>query len=135
MEGPKVVFSSAWWSVELPPGWRGHRDRECVTFQADLPIGALQISAARKENAPVTSDDLKDFAKERTRGKATLRPARIGEFDGFTSELEDDKASWREWWVRCKDIAIYATYNAPIGDAGTEIPLINMILASLRIAR
>src|SRR5262245_6754834 len=47
---PRMIYKSAWWSVELPPNWRGYPDTDCTTFRAHMSEGGvLQISAARKD--------------------------------------------------------------------------------------
>jgi hypothetical protein len=61
------VFNSGWWSVELPNG-RNCRHDHFATFLDTPSVGALQISAARKERGAITDEDLIDFAKERISG-------------------------------------------------------------------
>jgi len=105
------TFHPAWWSVQLPVGWNAREDSECVTFQAAIPIGAVQISAARKGTRSVTEAELMDFAKDESESSAKIAPVTCGEFAGFAASLTKDGRSWSKLWLCHKDLVIFVTYN------------------------
>lgn len=43
-------YTSVFWSISVPAEWMGREDPECVTFERLAGVGALQISAARKDS-------------------------------------------------------------------------------------
>jgi hypothetical protein len=128
-----MIYKSAWWSVELPPNWRGNPDADCATFRADHPSfgGVLQISAAQKDTGIVTDQDLREFARDRLIAGAPLDSVRFGECSGFTTRYRKGGLSWQEWWLRSEHLMIYATYNIISEKEGAEQDDIVSILSSL----
>jgi hypothetical protein len=129
--GPKI-FNGIWWSVELPQRWRGEGDERCATFQAEPPLGALQISAARKDVGMVTDDDLRDFAAERISKGIELQKTQWGSFVGLVTQYSKRGYFWREWWLRESNLLVYVTYNVRNGYQEQEAEDIHRILASLK---
>ncbi len=99
-------YKSAWWSLELPAGWSGREEEECHTFECDGGVGALQISAHRKEVGTVSDQDLREFA-----GDVPLRPVAFGEVAGFRTRFSTEGTFWIKWWLRSRKTMIHATYN------------------------
>jgi hypothetical protein len=126
-------FFSPWWSVELPDNWSGSRDDTCATFLADPPVGALQISAASKGTDFVTDDDLKDFAQEYIDAGTKLGRATYGSFSGFYLRYSEGAIYWKHWWLRSRNIIVYATYNTALETKGVEDEAIERILSTLRL--
>lgn len=93
------TYESHWWSGDLPPGWTASTEGQCTTFRATPPLGALQISSARKDSGPIQDDDLKEFANERLDRDTHLSAAAFGPFSGFSSEREEGALFWKEWWL------------------------------------
>ena len=124
-------FDGTWWSVILPPSWSGHADGECGTFQSSPPLGALQISSARRDIGPVTDDDLRDFAAERITSGIRPENAAYGPFVGFSVEYRKGQHFWKEWWLRSEGLMIYATYNIK-GRDFLEKEDVERILSSLK---
>lgn len=125
------IFNGIWWRVRLPDGWSGSQDKECATFLARIPLGALQISSARKDSGRVTDRELKKLAKERV--PADIRITRVvpGSFSGFSAEYVKGDSFWKEWWLRLGQLMVYVTYNGPHGKEGFEREDVQRILASL----
>jgi hypothetical protein len=92
-----MVFKSTWWSVELPNGWSAHREENCAIFRAELPLGVLQISSARKGAGVVTDRDLTEFAEERISPEIRLEGVIFGAFSGTTAKYRKDGLFWQEW--------------------------------------
>ena len=126
-----MIFTSAWWSVELPPNWSANPDGNCATLRADPPLGVLQISAARKDTGVVTDQDLTEFAEMRIAPKTRLAGVSFGAFSGATAMYRKDGLFWQEWWLRSKDMMVYATYNVVQESEAAELRTVEGILASL----
>ncbi len=125
------MFRSVWWTVELPDGWSGQPDIECTTFHANPSLGALQISSARKDTAPVTGEDLKGFSKERLASGVEIEGVNYRSFSGFSAQHFDGGKFWREWWLMADHLMVYATYNVVQGAEDLERDKIESILASM----
>jgi hypothetical protein len=103
-------FESAWWRTSVPEGWKANEDNVCVTFTSRRLPGALQVSAAIKEAAPVTDADLREFAHERIANKQ-VKAVETTYFDGIHIEFVDNDRFWREWWLKSGNLLLYVTYN------------------------
>jgi hypothetical protein len=126
-----MTYRSGWWSVVLPPGWLGYADAACSTFQAQPPVGALQISAARKESEGITDGDLREFAEGRVSTTTPLQYCAFGAFLGVTAQYRKDGLFWQEWWLRSGQLMVYVTYNVSQEHAAAEQGSISIILSSL----
>ena len=127
-----TTYESLWWSVELPPGWTAFTEGECTTLRATPPLGALQISSARKASGPIEESDLKEFAKERVGNHSPLSPAAYGAFSGFTAVHTDDRLFWKEWWLRSGHLMLYVTYNVAKEYRNAETAYAEAILRSAK---
>jgi hypothetical protein len=126
------IYESTWWSIELPEGWTYASEAECSTFQATPPLGALQISSARKDG-PIDESDLKEFAIARLGGTAHLRAIEYGPWSGFSAEREIQSRSWKEWWLRSGHTMLYATYNVPREYRHMELSAVESIVRSAKL--
>lgn len=125
-------YHSKWWRVTLPNHWHGHTDEVCATFTRIQPLGALQISGAKKESGVVTSGDLQQFACEQLRGVPILRTADYGSFSGYVADEVKLGKFWRHWWLASGQLMVYATYNIALGSEHIEGDDVELILSSLR---
>src|SRR4051812_38558283 len=80
------LFESHFWSVMLPDSWCGNEDGLCATLTREQPLGALQLSAARKDAGPVLEDDLREFASDTLSLSAELRHIDYGCLRGLMAE-------------------------------------------------
>ena len=126
-----MIFNSLWWSVGLPQHWWGHSEEACVTFQANPPCGALQISAARRDGEIVTDQDLREFAEDRRDPAAQLAHVTFGAFSGVSASCLKAGIFWVEWWLRSEDLMMYATSNVVQGSETREFNVVQSILASV----
>ena len=129
------IFDGVWWSVELPEDWIVQGDEHCATFQAKAPLGAMQVSSARKDHGDVTDDDLHGFAEERISRGLELERVEYGSFSGFCISYTNAGSFWKEWWLRSLGLMIYVTYNVEDGCQILEEQYVNRILASLKAIR
>jgi hypothetical protein len=129
---PSNTFVSTWWSVDLPEGWIGHQEEKCATLSRTPPMGVLQMSAARKQEGPVTDDDLQKFARDQVPSGVRLCRAEFKSFSGFSAAYVKNQLFWREWWLRSGQLMVYVTYNVLQGKEHLEATDLDMILASLK---
>jgi hypothetical protein len=127
-----MIYKSAWWSVELPPSWRGYPDADCTSFRAHTSDGGvLQISAACKDTGIVTDQDLQEFAHDRLIADSPFDTVRFRECSGFTTRYCKNGFSWQEWWLKSEHLMIYATYNIVSESECSEQDEVISILSSL----
>lgn len=125
-------YDSEWWSVDLPDDWRTERDDTCTSMFSKSGVGALQISAVRNNDGPATDDDLKDFAKAHLDAGAPVKPVNYGAFMGFYLHYSLDNFYQRQWWLRCADTVVLATYTSDLEDKGIEDGVVDNILKTLQ---
>lgn len=123
------VFDGEWWFLSLPLNWAAKRDADDVTFTANPRIGTIQISAALKESADVSDDDLREFAGDGIH----LTGVSIGRLKGLMRKREEGGLSWSEWWMRDGRVMLYITYIVPTADDGKEERDVQAILESLTV--
>jgi hypothetical protein len=125
-------FNSRWWSVELPDDWSTEQDNTCTSMFSKTGVGALQLSAARNSNAPTTDDDLRDFAKEHLDAGAPIKPVACGAFTGFYLHYSMEDVYQRQWWLRCDDTVVLATYTSNLEHKGKEDAVVDGIMNTLQ---
>lgn len=126
------TFVSTWWSVDLPERWSGHQEEKCAVLSKTPSVGVLQMSAARKQEEPVTDDDLLEFARAQVPSGVRLSRTEFKSFSGFSAAYVKNRLLWREWWLRSGHLMVYVTYNVAHGKEHTEAADLDMILASLK---
>ena len=119
------------WSLTLAPSWQAHDGEDCVCIVRPDGVGALQISAARK-NTSVTDEDLADFAADHLDAGARTRPVTLGDFSGIAIRYGVDGIQWRRWFLRHGLVALFVTYNCAEADRGVEDAEIDRMLGNLR---
>ena len=119
------------WELTLAPSWDAQSDTECETITNATGVGALQISAARKDT-PVTDEDLAGFAQEHIDAGAKTKPVVLGSFSGMTLRYEVDGSHWRQWYLKHGAVALFVTYNCPAADKGKEDLAVDQMLSSLK---
>lgn len=122
---------SADWTLALAPSWRAREEEDCVCIARLDGLGALQISAARK-NTDVTDDDLAEFAADHLNAGARAPPVTLGDFSGIAIRYGADSVHWRQWFLRHGRIALFVTYNCAEKDRGIEDAEVDRMLGSLR---
>lgn len=132
MPGLERRFATESWSLLVPEGWSAQHDADGVSLFGEPGCGALQVSAAFKNDA-VTDAELLDFAKERSKDSAPT-PTSVGELTGFELSRVEDGTYWREWYLRSGNIALFVTYNCDSEDRGREDEAIGEILDSLSVS-
>ena len=100
-----------------------------------MPIGALQISAARKSTGRVTEPELMDFAKDESASGARMAPATHGEFTGFATTLTKDGRRWIKHWLCHDDVVVFVTYNVSPEHDQVELGEVRRMLDSLKYRR
>jgi hypothetical protein len=126
-------YKSAWWSVELPDAWEGASDEDCVTFTSERGVGALQISAYRRNGENVTSEDLLEFAEDDLAEVETPQNVSYNEFVGFEISCFSDENFWRKLWLRSSSLLLFVTYTCAAEERAVETKDVNQILESLSV--
>ena len=126
-------YQSDWWSVEVPDGWLVQLDDKCVSFFAATGVGALQISAYRKDFGEVTAEELRDLSssdhlQDNTKAVSII----VGEFQGRTASWVSGDLYWRRWWLRSEHLLVYATYNRSVDDLCEEDSAVERIVSLLK---
>jgi hypothetical protein len=125
-------YKSNWWTVQLPSDWSAEAEPKCTAFFADSGGGALQLSAARNSIGPVTDDDLREFAAEHLDRGAPIKTISCGDFTGFYLHYSMPSGYQRQWWLRCGDTIVFATWTSDIDQKGNEDAVVNSILDTLK---
>lgn len=126
-----TVFKTDWWTVEVPAAWHAEVGERGVGFERNPPLGWLQVTAAHKPTA-VTDADLEGFVADRISPEVPRRRISYGAFTGFSADHADEQSFWREWWLRCERMIVYATYNVPKqAQDATELAEAERLLSSI----
>jgi hypothetical protein len=128
------VYQSSWWSVELPSGWLGRDDDECVTFVRVDGVGALQISAYGSGNTEVTDDDLEEFSHDDMKEDLGAERVSYGQFVRLGICERAVAGYWRKYWLRARSVLLFVTYTSNIESAGIEDCDVDRILDSLAVS-
>src|SRR5262245_29349606 len=99
-----ATFLADWWEIDLAEGWDAESEETCTRICDPEGVGALQISAYRKERGKVTNEDLLDLAELDKEARRHLREQACGEFHGFALVHSEDEAFWRQWWLSRDEI-------------------------------
>jgi hypothetical protein len=125
-------YKSSWWAVELPSGWSAKEDEDCVTLSAERGIGAVQISAYRRDGEFVTGEDLNDFAEDELVDGVIPQDVSCGDFRGIAISYVKDESFWRKLWLRSGSLLLYVTYNCAAEAQAIEVESVNGMLRSLK---
>jgi hypothetical protein len=124
-------FEDQLWKLQYPEAWWAEPSDECTTFSHPDGIGALQIFTYLKEGE-VERADLESLATQEIESGVVITDCRLGEFHGFTGELEDAGQHWTLWFVSNVSTALCITYSCDSADKDAEAGKIQQILYSLR---
>ncbi|MBM3496803.1 MAG: hypothetical protein FJX72_21150 [Armatimonadetes bacterium] len=117
--------------MSLQRGWVGRHDPECATITRHNGVGALQVSAARKDG-PVSDDDLRDFAKDVPQ-EAVGVPVQHGAFTGLEYRFVREGQAWIQWFLRSDSTVVFVTYNCDASNRGLDDKDVLDMLASLKL--
>ena len=125
-------YKSSWWSIELSSKWSAENEEDCVTLSAEHGVGALQISAYRRDSEVVTDEDLNDFAEGELVDGVIPQDVSWGDFTGSAISYVQDERFWRKLWLRSGSLLLYVTYNCGAEDRVVEVESVNRMLSSLK---
>ena len=126
-------YKSAWWSVELPDNWEAEQDEDCATFTSERGVGALQISAYRRDDEIVTDEDLLDFAEDDLVEGENSQSVSFGEFVGLETSYFANEGFSRKLWLQSGSLLLFITYNCAAEERTVETEDVNLILKSLSL--
>ena len=125
-------YQGNYFTVEIPDTWYAEFDHEeglDVLF-IENGLGEIQVSTVIHEQE-LTPNDLMHIAEEDLQAGASLQELDQGEFHGFWFDYQVDKEYWREWYLCCGQLMLFATYNCPVEDEGKDYDEVNKIIADL----
>jgi hypothetical protein len=125
-------YKSSWWSIEIPSEWNAENEGNCVTFSAESGIGALQISAYRRNSEAVTDEDLNDFAEGELVDGAIPQDVSCGDFTGSAISNVQDERFRRKVWLRSGSLLLYVTSNCAAENHAVEVEAVNRMLSSVK---
>lgn len=128
------VVHTDWWCIEIPDEWSADHDDDVVSIVDCDHVGAIDITAVKKESGMVQEQDLKDFAEELIDKNIEPIAIKVGENDGLYFEYQEERAAWREWYLGSHSTLVYVTYNTDIENAEIDKAVVDQILSTLLIA-
>ena len=124
-------YISHWWSVQLPTNWLVEEGEECVSLYSPTGVGALQISAYRKDDGVVTDKLLLGFVnKEQNLQNAVPESVHCGELTGFTISHVEDGTFWQKWWIGKGRLLLFVTYNCKVENREVELATVSTIFGT-----
>jgi hypothetical protein len=127
------VYQPSWWSTKLRAGWAAHENPDCVSFSAGPSGGVLKVSAIRKPNGSVTSQDLQEFASASKGGVGNLQHVELSEIFGLASEYVGEERYCKEWWLKKGSIGVYFTYDVAVAARRAEADAVDKMISSVTI--
>ncbi len=129
-----ATFRSAWWQITVPPPWSAEEFEECVEIRQPEGVGAFHISGARKQDSWVTEAEALSQLKENCPEGTEADRVRCGDFAGYVAEYVDwaEGAYWKKWFVVCRKVLLFITYNCKRGEEDLESTGASALLSSLR---
>ena len=119
-------------TVNIPDIWSAEFDQEAgvdVLYNED-GHGEIQLSSVIHDNE-LTPNDLIHIAEDDLQAGAKLQEIELGEFHGFWFDYEVDEEYWCEWYLCCKELMIFATYNCPLKHEAKELSEVDLMIRSL----
>jgi hypothetical protein len=129
-----MLFESAWWRTELPSGWVGELGEDCASLYHPEGVGALQVSAFRKDGGNVSDADLHEFAKDQYGANLDWLPVEEGSLSGIHRAWDDGDSSWCAWFLRGGALLLFVTYNCAFGESRREVGEVREILSRIQVA-
>ena len=127
-----MLHASPWWSIVVPDQWQVDQDEDCTSLTDPAGVGALQISAARKDAGAVTAADLDEFAADDWKATGAPKVPWKGYFTGFSIEFVNDRHFWRKWWLAAGNTLVFVTYNCATAKRGSEEQVAVDMVGTLR---
>jgi hypothetical protein len=125
-------FESAWWSIELLPGWRAKLEDLCTSISSDQGVGALQVSAYKHDDRKVSDRDLYDFSEGEYPSGVEVKINQSGAFRGLQVSFTENGRYWRKWWLCNDTLLLFVTYNCSVQDQDREATNVDQIIATLK---
>ena len=128
-----MTFISDWWELDLVDDWAAQKDEDCVTISRPNGVGALQVSAYRKDNGKITDEELLEATDSDATSREKLSRVKISALEGYErSDLSGSSFS-HQWWLGSDETMIYMTYNCEMSDQTVESDAVNTMVASIRV--
>jgi len=128
------TFQSTLWQIGVPLTWKAQACNDCVEFTQPEGVGALHISGAQKTDGPVLDTETLSQLRENCPRDAEAESVICGDFAGYAAAFVDagDGHYWKKWFLYCRHVLLFVTYNCRRGEEEFEVPRASALLSSLR---
>ncbi len=126
------TYNSKWWSTNYPSSWVSEEEKDCHSFYNNDGVGALQVSAYKKENGEVNNSELISFIEGYTPSDISLEQIYSGDFQGFYCHFISDEEYWKYWILKAGGLMLFITYNCAEDDKGIEDQEIDIITKNIK---
>jgi hypothetical protein len=127
-----MEYESTWWAIELPSGWLAEPEEDCVSIWSEEGVGALQISAYKRDHEPINDKDLYEFVGNELPRGVNPRNISCGEFTGLYIPYVQDNQYWQKWMICEGSTMLFVTYNCDPKDKVLEIQAVDKMLNTLK---
>lgn len=128
------AFESTLWQIGVPHPWKAEGRENCVEFTEPEGVGALHISGARKTGGPVLDTEALSQLRENCPREARADSVTCGDFSGYAAAFidEGDGHYWKKWFLYCRRVLLFVTYNCRRGEEEFEVQAVSGLLSTLR---
>jgi hypothetical protein len=123
------VLEAGEWGLLLPDEWQADQEDDAIVIGDRDGVGCIEISELYKEDGDFSAEDLALF----TAGESVWTPVKLGSFVGFGTQLTEEGAAIREWYLYAQHLLLYVTYSCDIENAGMDDAAVDDILDTLRM--
>jgi len=118
------------WHLNLESNWQAEDSDECMTLFRPDGAGALQISAAIKDDGEVSEEELNEFIAD-CLGTGEFPRVRLGAFLGRCTEYVAEETYWLKWCVSTGRLVLFVTYTCGFRDKDQERSDVGAMLSTL----
>ena len=125
------LLETDWWTIELPPEWEAEQDDDVVVIEDEDGVSCLEISTLVREEGEVGHADLVEFSRDLRDAGLKPREVHFGDWRGEVFEHDDGEYHWREWFLACQRVFVYAAYHCLSENRGMDDAAIDEILSTI----
>lgn len=125
-------YKTKHWSVNIPTLWDAEFSDGSDVIYDKQGVGELVISTLYDEQG-VSDEQLEAMAAEHLDSDAELEDVKLGDFSGVCVSYSKDSEYWCEWYLRTKNILLFASYNCDEDQAEEDEDVVESVLESLEV--
>ncbi|WP_439106974.1 hypothetical protein [Congregibacter sp.] len=124
------VLEAGDWGMLLPDEWQAEQEDDAIVIGDRDGVGCIEISELHKDSGDFGEKDLQQLVPDASRWE----PVRRGSFEGVRTELIEEGAAIREWYLFAGPLLLYITYSCEAENQGLDDAAVDDILDTLRMA-